>query len=558
MPTYRITAPDGKSYDVTAPDGASQDEVLSYAQQNYGGSAPTQKQSGAASFNSAIKSTIGNAAAGLIRGAGSIGATLLTPVDAAARAMGVQNDLIGRTDRREAMDSALQDLGVDKDSVAYGAGKLGAEIAGTLPLGGIAGRGIQALSRAPMLGRVAPALEAVGNAAASGGFATGNRLPMAADLAARATGGAISGGLTAGAVDPGSASTGALIGGALPIATRTAGALGGAARRAFLGNGASPEVAQLAARADDLGIKIPADRLTNSRPLNAVAAGLNYTPFSGRAATEDTLNSQLNQAVSRTFGQDSPNVTQALRKADQALGGEFDRVLSGNTVRVDQQFMQDLADAGTVASKELGTDGASIINKQIDEILAKGATGDIDGQAAYNLKKGLDRIGKRNTPEAYYAIDLKKSLMGALDRSLGPQQAAEFAKTRQQYGSMLSLEKLAKNGAEGEISAARLGNMRNINNPELQELADIAAQFVKPREGAHGAAQRAFAGAGALTLAGPQGLLAGAALGRLGNSVLNSNAARQAVLTGGAGLRAPKPGGLLEYGLRSAPLLATD
>jgi hypothetical protein len=35
MPTYRITAPDGKSYNVTAPEGASQDEVLAYAQRSY-------------------------------------------------------------------------------------------------------------------------------------------------------------------------------------------------------------------------------------------------------------------------------------------------------------------------------------------------------------------------------------------------------------------------------------------------------------------------------------------------------------------------------------------
>ena len=35
MPTYRITAPDGKSYDVNAPEGASQDEVLAYAQRSF-------------------------------------------------------------------------------------------------------------------------------------------------------------------------------------------------------------------------------------------------------------------------------------------------------------------------------------------------------------------------------------------------------------------------------------------------------------------------------------------------------------------------------------------
>jgi hypothetical protein len=40
MPTYEITAPDGNVYEVTAPEGASEQDVLSYAQQNY---APEQK-----------------------------------------------------------------------------------------------------------------------------------------------------------------------------------------------------------------------------------------------------------------------------------------------------------------------------------------------------------------------------------------------------------------------------------------------------------------------------------------------------------------------------------
>lgn len=35
MPTYVVTAPDGKEYEITAPDGASQEEVLAYAQKNY-------------------------------------------------------------------------------------------------------------------------------------------------------------------------------------------------------------------------------------------------------------------------------------------------------------------------------------------------------------------------------------------------------------------------------------------------------------------------------------------------------------------------------------------
>jgi hypothetical protein len=248
-------------------------------------------------------------------------------------------------------------------------------------------------------------------------------------------------------------------------------------------------------------------------------------------------------------------VTKALRTASFELGQKFDSFLRNNSVTMDEKFLNDLADASTQASQELGSEGASVIGKQVEQIIAKGADGSIDGQAAYNIKRTLDRIGRRNSPEAWYALDLKGKLMDALDRSVGPEQAASFAKLRGQYGNMLSLEKIAKNGVEGDISVARLANMNDINNPQLQELADIAAQFVKPRENAHGAAQRVFGAGGVLGGAGSAagyaaGGLAGAATGaavggavtlgtgRALNSALNSGWARD-LATGATAPAAP-------------------
>jgi len=130
MATYRITAPDGGTYEVTAPDTASEAEVLSYAQKHYssaGPSAPTKPKTFLGSATEVARDLV----AGGVRGAGSIGATLLVPVDAAARAIGVQNDFIGRDDRREQMDAGLRTLGADTGSLAFKTGKLGAEVAGT-------------------------------------------------------------------------------------------------------------------------------------------------------------------------------------------------------------------------------------------------------------------------------------------------------------------------------------------------------------------------------------------------------------------------------------------
>lgn len=521
-----------------------------------------------------IKKGAVNLAAGALRGAGSIGATILAPVDMISDAMdGKGLSLDSNRKRRADIDSGLSYLvGSDPDSLAYKAGKLGGEVAGTAGMGSVLAGGVRAAApAAEAAGMSGPALQRIANAVETGGFRTGapraqSLAEMASNAGVRATGGAVTGGASATLVDPEHAGTGALVGAALPGALGVLGTTARTATRkigsALTGGQISPEVVALADRAKQLGIDISADRIADSKPLNAIAAGLNYVPFSGRAATEQAMQNQLNRALSATFGQHSANVTAALRKAQGDLGGEFDRVLRSNSVRVDQPFLDALSEAESRATSELGSDGARVIKNQIDEIMNKvDANGEIDGQAAYNIKRVLDRIGRRNTPEAYYASDLKRDLMGALDRSMTPEASAAFAKTRQQYGNMLALEKLAKNGVDGDISIARLANLKNINNKDLQELADIAAQFLKPREGAHGGAQRAAAAIAAATMAGPVKAAVGMAAGRATNKALNSGTLRD-LMTGqpvqSPLIQAATSPNLLQYLYRTAPVAASD
>lgn len=504
---------------------------------------------------------VGNLTAGALRGAGSIGATLLAPVDAAARALnGGQPVSVGGVEllghnRRKGMDGGLAEIGAETDSFGFGAGKLAGEIAGTMGAGGVLAQGV--VRAAPVLARAGVAAPTVARAATAirtSGFSAG----PGGNLATRIGGGAVSGGASAGMVDPSNALTGAVIGSALPGAAKAAGKLGGAIRNSALGGKVSDEVAALARRAKELGITIPADRIANSKPLNALASALDYVPFSGRAGTMDKMESGLNRALTRTFGQDSDNVTGALRKAQSELGSKFDDVLKNNKVRIDNDFMNEIGSIEAAANRELGADGFRAIKGQIDELLEKGATGEVHGQAAYNIKRTLDRIGKRTTPEAFHAIEMKKALIEALNRSIGPTKAAAFAETRKQYGNMMALEKIAKNGAEGEISVARMANMKNINNGELQELADIAAQFVKAREGAHGSMQRAVVGLGGAGAAmngviPGAGLALGVGVGRGTNALLNSNKLKNALLDGPAPMSA-STNRLLQGAFKAAPV----
>ncbi|MCA3040036.1 MAG: hypothetical protein ING37_05500 [Rhodocyclaceae bacterium] len=504
---------------------------------------------------------VGDALAGAVRGAGSIGATIVAPWDMAKDAIaGKGLSLESNRQRRADMDAALGNLGADTNSWAYAGGKLAGEIAGTAGAGGVLAKPLQALAATRYGSGIEPILSGAAQALQTGGFRVGDLAGTGLGTAARVAGGAATGAVSAGMVNPEDAGLGALIGGGMPVATQAIGKVGGAIGRAVSGAPVSDAVRQLAQKANELGIQVPADRIVNSKPMNALAATLNYVPFSGRAGTEAQMQSQLNRAVSRTFGQDSDNVTMALRKAKDELGSQFDNVLRNNTLKVDNTFIDDLVGHVQRASAELETGPAQIISKQVDEILSKvGKTGEIDGQTAYNIKKTLDRIGNQNSPTAWYANDLKKSLMEALNRSIGPEKAAAFATTRKQYGTMMDLQKLAQNGADGDISIGRLANLKNIGNRELQDLADISAQFLKTRENPHGAMQRLVLGGIGASTAGIGGLpylAGGALLGRGANNALNSNFVRGLLMDGVPEIPI---GGLLGQGaFRAAPVLTAQ
>lgn len=133
----------------------------------------------------------GNVLAGAVRGAGSIGSTLIRPFESAEE----------NAARRKAIDEGLALLGADPESMSYGAGKIGGEIAGTAGAGGAIANAMRGI---PQIARFAPAIE-------SWGFG-------APTVAQRAIGGAIPGAAAAGMVDPEHIGTGAAVGAITPFA----------------------------------------------------------------------------------------------------------------------------------------------------------------------------------------------------------------------------------------------------------------------------------------------------------------------------------------------------
>lgn len=181
-----------------------------------------------------------NAAGAILSGAGSIGATLLTPYDL----MMGNTKSIGNPERRGDINAALDTAGVNRDSLEYKGVKLGTELLGTAGVGGAIAKPLTA---------VAPKLA---QAIATGGFSTG--APVAsrlADMGIRMSGGAINGAVSAGMVGD-SPVTGAVIGGGLPPVAKAAG-MAGSAIGSRIASMATPEQQLMAKRiAEMTGKKI--------------------------------------------------------------------------------------------------------------------------------------------------------------------------------------------------------------------------------------------------------------------------------------------------------------
>lgn len=274
---------------VEFPDGMSDDQIASAIKANMPQAAPK---------SNAVLQGVGNTAAGLLRGAGSIGATLLAPIDMAGDALsGKGLSLESNRQRRADMDAALQTMGAQPDSWLYKGGKIGGEILGTAGAGGVLG------NVAARLGASTPVVQAI----TSSGFSAGGRTGLAG-MATRAAGGALTGGVTAAAVNPEDAATGAALGAALPIAVHGAGKVAGAMGRGVRNMRAPVETKAAQKIADLAGMKPEelADAITQQGP--GLIPG--YKPTVPQVMQDPTI-SQLQRTL-KTAG------TNAIGEAERA------------------------------------------------------------------------------------------------------------------------------------------------------------------------------------------------------------------------------------------------
>ena len=469
--------------------------------------------------------------AGAVRGAGSIGSTLMAPIDAGLRAVGLGDvPFLGANDRRAQLDPALKSMGANPDSNQYQAAKLAAEVAGTSGMGGLLGGAISKIPGAvTALPTLLPAIQ-------SGGMVA-NGVKGIEGLIARVVGGAVNGAATAGLVNPADADTGAALNGAMPIVTKGLGAAG-----RYIGSPPAPGVN-------------PTTMLTAK---DGMAAGYIVPPNMLQPSLKNQVIESISgkQATQQIASMKNSEVTEKLVRKSLGIADD---------VPLTQSTMENLR---KTAGKAYADVSALSPQAAADLEALKIARNESQGWfKAYNRSARPDDLAQAKAFKAQadaLETGLEAHAKAAGQTSLIPDLRAARKAIAKTYTVGRAL-----NDASGTVDARILGRMSEKGLP-LSDGLDVAGKFASafptitktpmqvgsPASHNLKAGMSALMGGGGLAALGPMGVAAAAVpfiAPPMARSIMFSNRAQSNLLNSGQGgvMR-----GLLDDGSREmAPLL---
>lgn len=418
--------------------------------------AQLQKASLADSFSQGalnVLAPIGNAASGALRGIGSMGATILAPIDIVSDAMdGKGFSLESNRERRRKMDEGLKYFGADPDSWMYKGGKLAGETVAGAGLAGMIAKGAQALNAAP------PLVNALRTFGSSAGASTPAR-----DLATRVAGGAISGGLTAGAINPEDAAMGAAVGGALPVVLRAA-------------RGGVDLGRNLIGATTGAGDKALLTAFESGR-----AGGAQGQSFRDNMRGKVPLTDVLDDARAN-LGTMRNNASQAYRN-DMAAVAADKTVLDLNPV---SQSIDDAIANFSYKGQAKNPKALEALEQVRDQVNTWKQLDPVEFHTAEGLDALKQQIGATLQGIPIESTDVRKAVNGVYNsvKSQISNQAPVYAKTMKDYGDASQLI--------GEIEKSVLGGKRATDDSAMRKLQSVMRNNVNTNFGVRTAAAEAL------------------------------------------------------------------
>lgn len=426
---------------------------------------------------------------GALRGAASIGNTLLTPVRAAANALAPEETSVtslvtGKKQRTgvlapvanylNRMVSDANSLDAENaDSNYYKGAKIGTQIAMTLPVGGAAAQAVRTVAPGFAATGIMPnLLRAVETSGASGG-----------NLLTRSAGGAISGGLSAGLVNPDEAGSGAVLGAITPGVLSLAGQAGSALANKLRVAPGDPQKLAAAAEAAKAGYVIPPSDI---RPQGAAMEALGG--LSGKVKTAQEASSR-NQGITNDLAKkalgiapDQPLTRDALDTIRANAGKAYDAVASSGLVQPGPAYEAALDKIAAPFQKaSQGFPGAKP-NPIISEIDGLRSQSFDAGSAVEKIKELREAADKAYATRDKSAGKALKSAAGALEDALdehlqkigAPSDLLDaYRSARQTIAKSYTVQNALNNGT-GDVSAPALANQLKRGKPLSGELGTIA------------------------------------------------------------------------------------
>ena len=400
---------------------------------------------------------------------------------------------------------------------------------------------------------------------------------MAAPLAARMGNAAIQGGIGGGVLGATTASTnddslasnvgkGALLGATtaplLPVA-----AAGAKAAGSLIGGAISPEKAALARTAiGKYGIDLTGPMISENTFFKKLDQVTGWLPLSGASAINAKTTGQFTRAISRTFGEDEPNITSTvLRQARQRIGNDYETVGRNSTLNADNRYSSDLAKVYQQADLMLNDQQMAQFTRHLHDLADKFNYGTMRGDVWQHTRRASEPLSKAINNNAGTDLgDALKGLKVATDQLLQRSAPADMrpllAQADRQWANMKTVEKLAQSDAEGHVSPLKLmskvvnSKIGKDNAGDLGELADIGrAFFHKPADSGTplgemiaskvehlgapftAAANLASHAATGGFIPGTAELAAGAVVNRALRTGINSNVVRDAIINRSSG-----------------------
>lgn len=442
---------------------------------------------------------VGGVAEGAVRGARLVTDPTISLVSGTANRAGLPTPSSAEIDQQSAADRA-EYLRRTGGSLASHVGEIAGTTAALAPVLGGAGTLIGAGARALLpnaMGRFV--------AGAAGTEPVANNFLAAG--AQRAAGGAAAGGVAGAATaSPGedrlrAAAEGATTGAVLnPFLAPVARAV-----TTGIGNVIHPPVeharAEVARRAQELGIPVYGPQLSSSSPVRYLDSHLRDVLGSGHAARTSAAPVEFTRNVARLIGENPMNgrIDAETRRRFWVRNSDvFQNVARGTTLRADPRVVQDLSDVhNLVMSTPMDTGAQNAFRQQIQNITQAFQGGSMSGDAYLRLTRHDSPLGRAMRSQDQNIRDvglaLRETLDGLLERN-APAEAARLREARRQYRDMVTLVRPATRTTEGMVdglvnpvafaTAAARRDPRTGSYPMGQnivnDLAMIGRLFVQP------------------------------------------------------------------------------